>query len=65
MSKRGEGPDDIPTAETLTGPAKSGWEVKLDRFWLWFGFAVLLVLMAYGPFFLTYVPNLTSPGFMF
>lgn len=65
FGKRGEGPDDIPTAETLTGPAKSGWEVKLDRFWLWFGFAVLLVLMAYGPFFLTYVPNLTSPGFMF
>lgn len=65
FGKRGEGPDDIPTAETLTGPAKSGWELKLDRFWLWFGFAVLLVLVAYGPFFLTYFPNLTSPGFMF
>ncbi|MFW6083671.1 MAG: cbb3-type cytochrome c oxidase subunit I [Gemmatimonadota bacterium] len=65
FGRRGEGPEDIPTAETLTGPAKSGWELKLDRFWLWFGFAVLLVLVAYGPFFLTYFPNLTSPGFSF
>lgn len=65
FGERGEGPEDIPAAETLTGPAKSGWELKLDRFWLWFGFAVLLVLAAYGPFFLTYFPNLTSPGFMF
>lgn len=34
FGKKGEGPADIPTAETLTGPADSGWELKLDRFWL-------------------------------
>jgi cytochrome c oxidase subunit 1 len=66
FGKKGEGPVDIPTAETLTGPAASGWELKLDRFWLWFGFALLLVVVAYGPFLVTYLPpHLTSPGFRF
>jgi len=66
FGRKGEGPTDIPTAETLTGPAPSGWQRKLDNFWLWFGFAVLLVLVAYGPFLVTYLPpHLTSPGFMF
>lgn len=66
FGRAGDGPRDIPVAETLTGAADTGWEPKLDRFWLWFGFAVLLVLVAYGPFLLGYLPpHLTSPGFRF
>ncbi|MGD8495311.1 MAG: cbb3-type cytochrome c oxidase subunit I [Gemmatimonadales bacterium] len=66
FGKKGAGPKDIPAAETLTGPASTGWQTKLDNFWLWFGVAVLLVVVAYGPFMLTYLPpHLTSPGFMF
>lgn len=64
--REGEGPRDIPAAETLTGSATSGWELRLDRLWLWVVLAVLLILVAYGPFMLTYLPpNLTSPGYRF
>jgi len=38
--------------------------VKLDRLDWWFAAAVVLVLIAYGPFFVQYLPpNLASPGF--
>jgi cytochrome c oxidase subunit 1 len=55
---------DIPFTETLTGPASSGWEVRLDRFRLWIALAVVLILIAYGPFLVSYLPpKLWSPGF--
>ncbi len=66
FGKKGEEPKDIPVSETLTAPRTSGWELKLDSVWLWVGVAVVLVLMAYGPFFLTYLPpHMVSPGFKF
>ena len=62
--KRGQGPVDIPVSATLTAPARHGWETKLDNLWLWIGVAVLLIAIAYGPFFVTYLPpNWVSPGF--
>jgi cytochrome c oxidase subunit I len=64
--KKGEGPVDIPWSETLTAPARSGFEVNWDRLGLWFIVAVVLILLAYGPFFATYLPpNWVSPGYTF
>jgi cytochrome c oxidase subunit 1 len=60
--KRG-GPADIPVSGTLTAPARVGWEPALDRLGIWVALAVLLILIAYAPFFLTYHPNFVSPGF--
>ncbi|HZD05355.1 MAG TPA: cbb3-type cytochrome c oxidase subunit I, partial [Longimicrobiales bacterium] len=64
--EKGEAPTDIPVTETLAGPAKEGWELKLDRIGWWVVAAVVLILIAYGPFLLTYLPpNLVSPGYRF
>jgi cytochrome c oxidase subunit 1 len=60
---RGAAPRDIPGSEALTAPATTGWEPKLDRLGWWFAAAVLLVVIASGPFFLTYTPHPVSPGF--
>jgi len=66
VGRKGGGPRDIPAAETLTGPATGGWELKLDRIGWWVVAAVVLILIAYGPFLLTYLPpNLVSPGYRF
>ncbi|MGK2963828.1 MAG: cbb3-type cytochrome c oxidase subunit I [Gemmatimonadaceae bacterium] len=55
---------DVPTSETLTAPSLDGWDVNLDRIWLWVGVAILLIVIAYGPFFVTYFPaRFISPGF--
>lgn len=61
--RKGAGPRDIPVSGTLTAPARSGWEPRLDNLWLWVGVAVVLILIAYGPFFVGYRPNFVSPGF--
>ncbi|HUH12775.1 MAG TPA: cbb3-type cytochrome c oxidase subunit I [Longimicrobiales bacterium] len=61
--KRGQEPVDVPVSGTLTAPAHGGWEKHLDNLWLWVGVAVVLILIAYGPFFLGYTPNFVSPGF--
>jgi cytochrome c oxidase subunit 1 len=58
-------PADVPWSETLTAPKASGWEPRLDDLRLWVAVAVVLILLAYGPFFLTYVYNPVSPGFKF
>ncbi len=64
--RRGEGPTDIPFAEALLPPTTSGWDTKLDRLGWWFVAAVVLVAIAYGPFFLQYLPpHLVSPGYRF
>jgi len=55
---------DLPITETVIGPASDGWETRLDRFRLWVVGTVILILVAYGPFLLSYIPpKLTSPGF--
>jgi cytochrome c oxidase subunit 1 len=61
--RKGEGPKDIPVSQTLTAPALTGWEPKLDRFGFWMVIAIVLIVIAYGPFFLGYTPNFVSPGF--
>jgi len=62
--KKGEGPKDIPWAETLNPPAESGWELRLDRIGLWVIVAIVLVAIAYAPFAISYLPpHLVSPGF--
>jgi cytochrome c oxidase subunit 1 len=43
-------------------PSASGWDARFDRIWLWVFVAILLIALAYGPFFLTYDLNLVSPG---
>jgi cytochrome c oxidase subunit 1 len=64
VGRKGEGPKEIPWSETLTAPARSGWELRLDNIWLWVGVALLLVVIAYAPFAISYLPpNLVSPGF--
>ncbi len=60
---RGEAPRDIPVSETLTAPAAQGWERGLDRLGWWVAAAVALIVIAYGPFFVSYAPRLLSPGF--
>jgi cytochrome c oxidase subunit 1 len=52
--RKGEGPADVPVSQTLTAPSQVGWEPKLDRLGWWFLAAVLLIAIAYGPFFLMY-----------
>ncbi len=61
--RRGEHPKDVPISETLTAPATTGWEPKLDRLGWWVLAAIVLIAIAYGPFFLTYDLRPVSPGF--
>jgi cytochrome c oxidase subunit 1 len=63
MGRRGEAPKDVPVSETLTAPSTVGWERSLDRLGLWFVAAIVLILIAYGPFFLTYDVIPVSAGF--
>jgi cytochrome c oxidase subunit I len=63
--ERGAQPKDVPVAETLTAPALSGWELRLDRVGFWVVVAIILILIAYGPYFLTYTPHFVSPGYRF
>ncbi len=66
FGKKGGAPRDIPWSETLTAPKLSGWEVRYDNLKLWVAVAIVLILIAYGPFFLgMYSPNFVSPGFKF
>jgi cytochrome c oxidase subunit I len=63
VGRKGEEPGDIPVSETLTAPARSGWEPALDRLGWWAVAAILLILIAYGPFFLGYEYTPVSRGF--
>ena len=63
-SGRRREPGDIPFAETLMGPAASGWELRLDRYRIWLALTILLILIAYAPFLMSYLPpKLWSTGF--
>jgi cytochrome c oxidase subunit 1 len=62
--KRLTAPMDIPFSETLTAPSLEGWEPRLDRIGMWTAAAVALIVLAYGPFYIMYLPpHFTSPGF--
>jgi cytochrome c oxidase subunit I len=66
FGKKGAGPTDLPFTETATPPAERGWQVKLDDFRWWMLAAVVLILVAYGPFLAQYLPgSFTSPGYRF
>lgn len=66
IGKKETGVIDIPWSETLSPPATSGWETRLDNLKLWTVVAIVLIVIAYGPFFLSYLPpNFVSPGFRF
>ena len=58
-------PQDVPWSETLTAPERKGWEPRLDNLKLWVFAAVVLILIAYGPFFVWYEHNPVSPGYQF
>lgn len=64
----GEKTDDVemPFTETIEGPAATGWEVHLDRFRYSVVLVIVLIAMAYGPFFVRHFPpKLLSPGYTF
>lgn len=63
VGKKGEGPTDIPISEALSPPSTDGWTTKFDRLGWWVVAAIVLILIAYGPFFLTHSMNMVSPGF--
>ncbi|MFN2327074.1 MAG: cbb3-type cytochrome c oxidase subunit I, partial [Gemmatimonadales bacterium] len=63
MGRKGAEPHDIPVSDTLTAPARTGWEPVLDRLGWWAVAAIVLILIAYGPFFLGYDYTPVSPGF--
>jgi cytochrome c oxidase subunit I len=66
FGKRMKQPMDIPFTETHQPPATSGWQVQLDRFRYWMMATVVLILVAYLPFFLQYLPgNFTSRPYQF
>jgi cytochrome c oxidase subunit 1 len=53
---------EFPVAQATIGP-RASWQI-LDRLGLWTAIACLLVVLAYGPVFIGYLPwNGTSPGF--
>jgi cytochrome c oxidase subunit 1 len=59
-------PTDIPFAETLEPPARTGWAPSMDRLGWWVAAAVVLILIAYGPFFaMSLPPNNVSPPYTF
>jgi cytochrome c oxidase subunit I len=65
FGKKGAGPEDVPVSETLSAPTPKRWELSLDRLGLWVIVAVVLILIAYGPFFMSYAPQFVSPGYRF
>ncbi|MEX1257795.1 MAG: cbb3-type cytochrome c oxidase subunit I [Gemmatimonadota bacterium] len=64
FGKKMMGTVDIPFTVTHEGPATTGWAVKLDRYRYWVLATIILILIAYGPFLVSYLPgNFTSPGY--
>ncbi|HXF96129.1 MAG TPA: cbb3-type cytochrome c oxidase subunit I [Gemmatimonadales bacterium] len=61
--RRGEQPRDVPVAQTLEPPAVTGWPLALDRLGWWVVVAIVLIAIAYGPFFAGYDVRPVSPGF--
>ncbi len=64
--KKAKEPQDLPFTKTIQGPAETGWELRLDRFRYWIIATVILIVVAYGPFLVEYLPgNFTSPPYRF
>jgi cytochrome c oxidase subunit I len=64
LGRKTDKPQDLPFAETLHPASKQGWEPILDRWKVWVLAAVILILIAYGPFlFYGMPPTLNAPGF--
>ena len=64
VGRKGENPKDIPWSETLTAPSLSGWQTKLDQLKIWIPVAIVLIIIAYGPFLVSYLPpRFISPGY--
>jgi cytochrome c oxidase subunit 1 len=61
--RRGGAPTDVPVSRTLTAPARTGWEPALDRLGIWVAVLLVLIAIAYGPFFATYHGQAISPAF--
>lgn len=40
---------EVPFTQVISGPENSGLAALTDRVWFWFGVAVVLVVLAYGP----------------
>lgn len=60
---RKEAQPDVPFTETLEPPAQEGWAVSLDRLRIWTTVTVILIVIAYAPFFIDrFPPRLLSPG---
>jgi cytochrome c oxidase subunit 1 len=54
---------DLPFTETISAPTKTVWGIRMDQFRYWVTVTIILVLIAYGPFLVQYLPpKLTSPG---
>lgn len=57
---------DVPFAATHEVPQTTGWRAQLDRLGLWVVASVVLIVIAYGPFFASYLPpRLLSRGYTF
>ena len=60
--KRAE--SDMPWTATIRAPETQGWQLVLDKFSYWIVLTVVLIVFAYGPWIVMYLPpKLTSPGF--
>ncbi len=51
---------EMPVAETMLPASRSA--PVLDRWPVWIGVMILLIVIAYGPYFITYEPNFVSEG---
>jgi cytochrome c oxidase subunit 1 len=64
FGRREDARDEIPVSETILPAATSGWEARLDHIRTYVFVAVILILIAYGPFAIGYLPpKMTAPGF--
>jgi cytochrome c oxidase subunit 1 len=55
---------DIPFTETWTAPEQAGWQPTLDRLRYWITFAVILIVVIYGPLIAAHLPpRAIAPGF--
>jgi cytochrome c oxidase subunit I len=63
IGRKGEGPRDVPVSETLTPATLNRGDRHFDRLGWWVVATVVLIILAYGPFFMTYTPAFLSPGF--
>jgi cytochrome c oxidase subunit I len=62
--RRTEEKRDLPFAEAVHPATKEGWEPIFDRWVIWVAAAIILILIAYGPFLLFGLPpTLNAPAF--